>query len=102
MDAYSPKVFTPVMESNEYDYSPEFCLSLPQVILLLIWVCNVEERTPNGLFERTMSRPFFLILLWKCAVGETAEGADAKFTNVEVGQKRPNHQTNGWNGCMKF
>lgn len=77
------------------DYSPEFAFLLPQVILDAIYLgyansgmhLNWIMRTQNTNGQDRATFPY--IIMGNGAVSKTAEGANTKFTTVEVGQKRP-------------
>ncbi|WP_375560283.1 hypothetical protein ACE193_21635 [Bernardetia sp. OM2101] len=96
MDMLTAQSFHTMYGGNQRgDYNPEFAFLLPQVILDAIYLGYANGGMHLKWIMRTQSTngqdraTFPYIIMGNGAVGETAEGADAKFTDVEVGQKRP-------------
>ncbi|WP_291726178.1 hypothetical protein [Bernardetia sp.] len=95
MDMLTAQSFHTMYGAQRGDYNPEFAFLLPQVILDAIYLGYAKGGMHLNWIIRTQSTngqdraTFPYIIMGNGAVGETAEGADAKFTDVEVGQKRP-------------
>lgn len=95
MDMLSSQSSHTMYGVNRGDYNPEFAFLLPQVILDAIYLGYVNSgmhlnwiiRTQNTNGQDRATFPY--IIMGNGAVGKTAEGADAKMTTVEIGQKRP-------------
>ena len=83
------------MYTKRGDYGPEYNFLLPQVILDAIYLGYVNSGMHLNWIIRTQSTngqdsaTFPYIIMGNGAVGKTAEGADAKMTTIEIGQKKP-------------
>ncbi len=95
MDMLTAQSFHTMYGAQRGDYSPEFSFLLPQVILDAIYLGYTNSGMHLNWIIRTQSTngqdraTFPYIIMGNGAVSKTAEGADAKFTDIEVGQKRP-------------